>query len=205
MFGKVASDMMGLSDVGTIIAPQDYDKVDADDYVMHEDQEKIYFVIKSKSDEYCFTNKAFIHLDGQSAVSKKRLLKRYDYYLHPISFVTIETAGTVDLDVEIKFKLGENLYSIDVKKSQLEQLKDLYKSLLKISETMADNAMALEYAKQSLQIASSTLGRVNNQQDTPLTASFNEINQHAFTWLYQNTQKYRMKDFGYIFEQYINN
>lgn len=25
-------------------------------------------------DEYCFTNTAFIHLDGQSATSKKRML-----------------------------------------------------------------------------------------------------------------------------------
>lgn len=70
MFGKVASDILGLSDVGSVIKPENYDKVDADDYVMHEDNEKIYFLIKSKSDEYCFTNNALIHLDGTSATSK---------------------------------------------------------------------------------------------------------------------------------------
>ena len=37
---------------------------------MHEDGEKIYFLIKSKSDEYCFTNKGLLHLDGTSATSK---------------------------------------------------------------------------------------------------------------------------------------
>ncbi|MGG4082023.1 PH domain-containing protein, partial [Geobacillus stearothermophilus] len=102
MFGKVAADVLGLSDIGSVIQPKDYDKVDADDYVMHEDGEKIYFLIKSKSDEYCFTNRALIHLDGTSAASKKRTLRRYDYYKHPISDVSLETAGTVDLDVEIK-------------------------------------------------------------------------------------------------------
>lgn len=51
MFKKVAADMLGLSDIGSVIKPVDYDKVDADDYVMHEDDEKIYFLIKSKSDE----------------------------------------------------------------------------------------------------------------------------------------------------------
>ena len=79
MFKKVASDVLGLSDIGRIIAPADYDKVASDDYIFHEEGEKIYFLIKSQSDEYCFTNLALIHLDGSSATSKKRLLKRLTY------------------------------------------------------------------------------------------------------------------------------
>src|SRR3954454_5027738 len=130
MFKKIAADALGLSDIGSVIKPIDYDKVDADDYVMQEDNEKIYFLIKSKSDEYCFTNKALIHLDGTSAVSKKRTLFRYDYYKNHISGVILETAGTVDLDVELKFKLGSELFSIDVQKKQLEDVKDLYKALI---------------------------------------------------------------------------
>jgi hypothetical protein len=47
MFGKLAADVLGLSDVGVVVKPADYDKVDADDYVMHEDNEKIYFLIKN--------------------------------------------------------------------------------------------------------------------------------------------------------------
>ena len=66
MFKRVASDVLGLSDIGEIIDPRDYDKVDSDDYIMHEDNEKIYFLIKSKTDEYCFTNESFIHLEGTS-------------------------------------------------------------------------------------------------------------------------------------------
>ncbi|MDF2958395.1 MAG: hypothetical protein K0S39_130, partial [Paenibacillus sp.] len=106
MFGKMASDMLGLSDIGSVIRPENYDKVDADDYVMHEDGEKIFFLIKSKTDEYCFTNQALIHLDGKSAVSKKRTLRRFSYSTHRIADVALETAGTVDLDLEIKFTLG---------------------------------------------------------------------------------------------------
>ncbi len=97
MFKKVASDVLGLSDIGSVIKPVDYDKVDADDYVMHEENEKIFFLIKSKTDEYCFTNKAVVHLDGTSAVSKKRSLRRYSYAEHSIANVVLETAGTVDL------------------------------------------------------------------------------------------------------------
>lgn len=64
MLKKFAADALGISDIGKIIKPKDYDKVDADDYVIHEDDERIFFLIKSKTDEYCFTNLALIHVDG---------------------------------------------------------------------------------------------------------------------------------------------
>lgn len=93
MLGKLAADSLGLSDIGKIVAPKDYDKVYTDDYVLHEEGERIYFLIKSKTDEYCFTNLALIHLDGSSAISKKRLLKRYNYHRHTLTGVALETAG----------------------------------------------------------------------------------------------------------------
>ena len=202
MFGKIAADALGLSDIGSVIAPADYDKVDADDYVMHEDQEKIYFLIKSKSDEYCFTNKALIHLDGTSAASKKRMLRRYNYSTHPISNVLLETAGNIDMDVEIKFRLGANDYSIDVHKKHLEQVKDLYKALIRISELMHENEVALGHAKASIEVASTTLGR-GQAGSTPIVESFKELNQAAFAWFTGAQQKYWVKDFGFVFERYI--
>ena len=57
IFGKMAADTLGISDIGKIIDPSEFNKVDGDDYIMHEDGEKIYFVIKSKTDEYVFTNR----------------------------------------------------------------------------------------------------------------------------------------------------
>ncbi|AEI44080.1 PH domain-containing protein [Paenibacillus mucilaginosus] len=203
MFGKVAADILGLSDVGSVIRPENYDKVDADDYVMHEDQEKIYFLIKSKSDEYCFTNQALIHLDGTSAASKKRTLRRYAYAAFPISNVSLETAGTVDLDVEIKFTMGSTSYSIDVNKKFLEELKDLYKALLKISEISRENEVTLGFAQQSLELASSTLSRMAKTEGD-LVTGFKELNQQAFNWLVETRKQYSVKDFGFVFERYIN-
>ncbi|MFT9847754.1 PH domain-containing protein [Aneurinibacillus sp. REN35] len=203
MFGKVAADMLGLSDVGAVIKPQDYDKADADDYIMHEDNEKIFFLIKSKSDEYCFTNKALLHLDGTSAASKKRTLRRYSYSTHPISDVMLETAGTVDLDVEIKFTMGNQPYSIDVHKKHLEELKDLYKALLKIAEISHENEIALSFAGQSLDLASTTLTRVTSTESN-LVEQFKGLNQAAFSWLMDTKEKYTVKDFGSVFERYIN-
>ncbi|MCP3097399.1 PH domain-containing protein [Myxococcus sp. K15C18031901] len=202
MFGKLAADALGLSDIGTVIAPADYDKVDADDYVMHEDQEKIYFLIKSKSDEYCFTNKALIHLDGTSAASKKRMLRRFPYCTNPVSNVLLETAGTIDMDVEVKFRLGARDFSIDVHKKQLEQVKDLYKALFRIAEMMHENELSLAHAKTSLEVASTTLGR-GQAGAAPIVESFKDLNQAAFAWLAGAQQKYWVKDFGAVFERYI--
>ncbi len=157
MFKKVASDMLGLSDIGSVIKPKDYDKVDSDDYIMNEEDEKIYFLIKSKSDEYCFTNKALIHLDGTSAMSKKRLLKRFDYSNYHLKDVRLETAGTIDMDVEIKFLMGGLSYSVDVSKKHLEELKDLYKALVKIASIQHENAKLFQYAENSLNIASNSV------------------------------------------------
>ncbi|WP_394235749.1 PH domain-containing protein [Niallia oryzisoli] len=204
MFKKVASDVLGLSDIGSVIKPADYDKVDADDYVMHEENEKIFFLIKSKTDEYCFTNKAVIHLDGTSAISKKRSLRRYSYAEHSITNVVLETAGTVDLDVEIKFTIGSVPFSIDVHKKYIEELKDLYKALISIAEICRENALSLQYAEQSLNLASNTLGRsaVNGEN---MVDNFKQINDTAFNWLMDSRKKYKVKDFGYVFEKFINN
>jgi hypothetical protein len=204
MFKKVASDVLGLSDIGSVIKPQDYDKVDADDYVMHEDGEKIYFLIKSKTDEYCFTNKALIHLDGTSAVSKKRTLHRYNYYENTISNVVLETAGTVDLDIEIKFTIGSVPFSIDVHKKHIEELKDLYKALLAIAEITRENELALEYAKKSLELSSSILNRTTSTVNN-LVDQLKGLNETAFSWLMDTRNIYVVKDFGYVFERYIQN
>ncbi|WP_369902436.1 PH domain-containing protein [Bacillus manliponensis] len=204
MFKKVANDMLGLSDIGAVITPADYDKADADDYIMHEENEKIYFLIKSKTDEYCFTNTALVHVDGTSAVSKKRTLRRYNYNTHRISNVLLETAGTIDLDVEIKFTMGGESYSIDVHKKHIEEVKDLYKALLKIEEIMRDNDIATQYAHKSLEMASSTLNNVRNAE-VNVAEQFKEINQFAFNWLVDTKDQYNVKDFGHVFEKFINN
>lgn len=203
MFKKVAADALGLSDLGTIVKPEDYDKVEADDYILHEEEEKIYFIIKSKADEYCFTNLALVHVDGTSAMSKKRTLKRYDYSTTPITAVEMETAGNLDRDVEIKFHMGEEHYSIDVDKRQIEQLKDLYKALLKIGMLQKENAQLMKYAVKSLNAAENATIRYTSES-TP-QEQFKAINQYAFGWMKHAHDTYIRKDYGEIFAKFINN
>jgi hypothetical protein len=204
MFKKMAADALGLSDVGKIIDPQDYDKTDADDYVMHEDQEKIFFLIKTKADEYCFTNLALIHVDGESAMSSKRTLRRYPYSQHFISDVFMETAGKIDLDVEIGFKLGQVSFKIDVQKDQIEKLTDLYKSLLRIAEITYENKILITMANESLDKAVAVLQN-SRPNDVALDVQYSKLTDFGFTWMSSVRNQYHVKDFGDVFEKYINN
>lgn len=77
------------------------------------------------TDDYCFTNRAIIHVNGECAMSKKRLLRRYDYLMHNISNVFLEAAGTIGLNVEIKFTIDNKPLSIDIHKRFIDDIKDL--------------------------------------------------------------------------------
>lgn len=205
MFKNMAADLMGTSDIGKIIEPKDYDKTDIDDYIFHEDNEKIFFLIKAKTDEYCFTNTAFIHLDGTSAVSKKRTLYRYPYKHNQISRVLLETAGTIDRDVEIKFQLGGASYSIDIEKSQIEKVRDLYKALFRIGEACKE----IERQMNSLVITQQAVNNMFSLRELseqvllnlPDIISQTTIQvENKFTERRKQIENY---DFSRIFERYL--
>lgn len=204
VFSKVAADTLGISDIGKIIDPKDFDKVDGDDYIFNEDQEKIFFVIKSKADEYVFTNYALLHVDGDSAVSKKRKVQRYEYLEYHISGVTLETAGTVDLDVELKWYFNDIEFSVDVDKKQLEQLKDLYKALYEIGRVQSIYRNQRQDDIEALNLANDTFSKSILHMEHP-AQSLKEIALFNQQYLQTIRTNYRKRDFSEFFEKYINN
>ncbi|BAB05814.1 PH domain-containing protein [Halalkalibacterium halodurans] len=204
MFKKIASDALGISDIGKIIRPEDFDKTESDDYVLHEDGENIHFLIKSKTDEYCFTNRSLIHLDGAKATSSKRNIYRYDYYLFPIRNIMIETAGTIDLDLEIKFTIGEKAFSVDIDRREGEAIADLYKSLVAISHIQIEQDRRKDYAKSGLTY-SKELFTDNRFHDGTISEEFEKATKFAFDWLDTTYNENTRKDFGDVFSKYIQN
>lgn len=204
MLKKFASDALGISDIGKVIKPEDFDKTLSDDFVLHEDGETIHFLIKSKTDEYCFTNRALIHLDGEKATSSKRVIKRYDYYQHVVSDVRVETAGTIDLDLEIKFKMGELAFSVDIDKKEGEAITDLYKSLLEISIKQASDKRQFDYAKDSLE-RSQNLIKHSYTKDTALSSELEKATTFSNDWLNKKYDDFTQKDYKDIFMKYIRN
>jgi hypothetical protein len=202
MFKKLAAEALGISDIGVIVGPADYSKVDADDYLFSEDGEQIFFLIKSKKDEYCFTNLALIHVDGDSAVSSKRTIKRYDYSSHQVSSVSIETAGTLDMDIELKFRLDETVFSIDVKKTFIEQLKDIYKALITIGKQQRRDAVSRDNALRTLD-ATASVHKLNIAPGAgSLVTQFNELLAALNTAMLDTHTK---RDFSDVFTKYIHN
>ncbi len=202
MFKKFAAEALGISDIGVIVSPADYDKVDADDYLFHEDGEKIFFLIKSKKDEYCFTNLALIHVDGDSAVSSKRMIKRYEYATQRIGYVAIETAGTLDMDVELKFSIGESAFSIDVKKSFIEQVKDIYKALIAIGKQQARDSVARDNAVRTLEAMGGMLKLNNLGGEAGVVSHFNAVLDNLNDAM---LNRHITADYTKLFERYIHN
>jgi len=202
MFKKLAAEALGISDIGVIVGPEDYSKVDADDYLFSEDGEKIFFLIKSKKDEYCFTNLALIHVDGDSAVSSKRSIKRYDYSSHQFSGVSIETAGTLDMDIELKFDLDGLKFSIDVKKTFIEQLKDIYKALITIGKQQRRDQACRDNALRALE-ATASVHKLNIAPDAGgLVTQYSALLTALNTAMFDTHTK---RDFSDVFTKYIHN
>ncbi len=202
MFKKLAAEALGISDIGVIVGPADYNKVDADDYLFSEDGEQIFFLIKSKKDEYCFTNLALIHVDGDSAVSSKRTIKRYDYSSHEVSGVSIETAGTLDMDIELKFKMDGTVFSIDVKKSFIEQLKDIYKALITIGKQQKRDVIGRDNALRTLD-ATASVHKLNIAPGAgSLVTQFEELLGALNKAMLETHTK---RDFSDVFSKYIHN
>jgi hypothetical protein len=203
MFKRIASEALGTSDIGVVVSPADYNKVDADDYLFHEDDEKIFFLIKSKKDEYCFTNLAVIHVDGDSALSSKRSIKRYDYSSHKVSQVSIETAGTIDLDIELKFVLeGVIPFSIDLDKKCMESLKDIYKALISIGKIQTKERIARDNALLCLQAVSSMYKIDKIESEDTIAKHYNSMLTNLNATM---LDRYAKRDFSNVFEKYIQN
>lgn len=58
--------------------------------------EKAYSILKSTTEEYIFTDKAYISVKGNSAVGTKKNVTRYEYFDNIFSYVTLQTPGRVE-------------------------------------------------------------------------------------------------------------
>lgn len=83
-------------------------------------------------------------------------------------------------------------------------MKDLYKALIRIAEITRENEFSMEYAQQSLNIAATTLSRIATKEESVVN-DFRDLNEMAFNWLMNSRKKYNVKDFGFVYERYINN
>jgi len=202
MIKKFASDALGLSDIGKVIAPYDYHKTESNDYLLSEKGERIFYLIKTKTDEYCFTNLAIIHVDGDSTVNKKRIIKRYDYKFYTLRQVSFETAGTTDVDIEVNFTIGETALNIEIHKNFSDKAKELYKSLVTIERIMRENEKNRNYMFDSLEYAARSMTSSGYGQTSP-GETFKTIAEFTKQWLQESNNTYSIGDYGDVFDLFM--
>jgi len=201
IFSRVTSDLTGMSDKCKVIPPSEFANTQAQAYIFTEMNEKLYFLLKSAKDEYAFTNIGMIHVDGEKAISSKRQILRYNYFEHTPTNVILETAGTADLDVEIKFTMGQS-FSIDVVKAHLEPLTALYKILTLIGMTKAEYARHWALVERSFEHSRDAVGRLSSSGSA--SAEYKSILQHAQTELLAAHEKYHPQEYDAAFELYLS-
>lgn len=135
------------------------------------------------------------------------MLYRYLYKHHPIKNVLLETAGTVDLDAEIKFQLGEQTFSIDIDKKQIEKIRDLYKALFTIGETCREINRKRNILLQSNENVQKmfNLRELSEQVILNLPEIINQTSHQVEEYANQRIKEIENYDFSEIFERYLKN
>jgi hypothetical protein len=185
MFGKLASDLSGSSDVCTCVSRDGYDKVDSLSYL--QPHEVPFIVLKSGKEEHIFTDHAYVFSKGESATSTRRLISRYSYFEHRFTGVMFETAGMgmSDRDVELKFTIGGHFVSIDIWKKEIQTAIVYYKALCAIASVQAKNATMVSLAKDA--ISKSNTGDV----------------MQSIAWADAVAGRFAPENYGFIFAAFL--
>ncbi len=141
------SALKGTTNLCRVLTPAEFGASIATRFLL-EDEAPL-FILASVADDYCFTSRALVHLDGCGPVGKKRSARRFPWRDFLVTGVGLDTAGVADADVEVKFALrardgsgDRREYSIDVRKAEVALATALYKALVTVSEAQAEGARA---------------------------------------------------------------
>ena len=88
-------------------------------------------------------------------------------------------------------------------KTQIEQLKDLYKALLKIAEVQLENHELHSLSEKALDQGVAALGRTH-RGDSPIDTQVKAVTEYSWNWLSENYSRFVRKDFSAVFEKFIN-
>ncbi|RLN93535.1 hypothetical protein BBJ28_00021292, partial [Nothophytophthora sp. Chile5] len=143
MLKGLAGDLSGAGDVCYVM--RDFSHCLALQYLLP--SENIMFSLQSTKEEFTFTNHALLKIAGSSSTTTRKLTERYDYRNETIKQVRFETAGLVDRDCEIKFRMGSKDVSIDVAKAEQADAQDFYKVLELLSRQQIANEHAWEFGR----------------------------------------------------------
>lgn len=183
--------MLGTADNCTPIPRDKFVSEDSINFYCLDD-ETPYIYLKSKINEYIFTDQALIKIERDNAAGVKQIISRAHWQLNKLSLIQFETpgAGLTDFACELKFDLGGTKYSIDIVKSEIATARIYYSILLKLSREMRLNNVKLDraesFAKSSLindnkNIGQSAIDATNLIHDTYNVFSYKQVFESALS------------------------
>jgi len=109
-----------------------------------------FIFLKSAKEDHIFTDRSYIAVRGETAGGHKRIIYRADYHTSPIRDVMFETAGMgiTDQDCELKFTIGGQCISVDIRKSEQDTGILYYRALTALMIAQARNAQQLALFQQ---------------------------------------------------------
>ena len=193
---KIGSDVLGTADNCSVINRAQFAQEPSMSWMVRGEVACVF--LKSRQDEHIFTDLAYIRISGDSAASKKRFVQRFDYVQNEIRNVCFETAGVGvgltggDKDVELKFAIGNQAFSIDIVKAEIENAKPLYRALVDISRIQKLNA-------DSLAMSLSLAGKVYLQSTEAASAALSSAVVDTVSVIRERFVKISFRE---VFDQY---
>lgn len=199
----VVSDTLNLSDLCKVVPPSKYAEAMCDDLALND--ERIFILLKSKTEEFCFTETSLIHASKNAAVERRIEIKRYNYTNTIITNVQLVTAARIDLSVELEFKLNDVKKVIAIDRRYTEILKSIYKVLVEIEITQGRAVDDFKNIKTSLEYASQSMGKLVNNSADSLMSIYRKIYEFNSSTLLTEYDHYLGYDYSELFERYLTN
>lgn len=149
---NLMSEAIGTADNCSVVLQKDKARSESSFATLLVPGETPYILLKSIKKEYLFTDQGVLISSGEAAVGTKRLARRYNWFESPIRFVMFETAGygITDLDCEIKFTIGSENISVDIKKQDDPNARIAVATLADLARVQSRNAQKLRLVESTL-------------------------------------------------------
>ncbi len=188
MFNKIGASITGSGDNCECVPRDQMAQQHSAKFLLSDETPFIY--LKSAKEDHIFTDRAYVAVRGESTVGQKKLTYRFDYFIHHISNVMFETAGmgVTDKDCELKFTIGGQGVSIDIRKSEQETGILYYRALTALANAQAREAQQMNMFNQfnaKITLSASEQKTVHDQTMANAQAALNHFAPMSYAQVLQ--------------------
>lgn len=148
MLSALGKDLTGSADICSIVV-SNFSGLAATPYVLS--TEELLFAFASPKEEFVFTDEALIKVKGASAANPRKLVERFEYRDHEVSNVQFQTSGRLDRDCELRFSIGDEQVTIEIRRKEEAHAKTFFNALLALSRAQEQRQQRWDQAKSALE------------------------------------------------------